>query len=166
MKITSRLTGRKAGNTIGVGAAVLALTGVLLGAPAIGSADPDQALLDLINQERAQAPLPCAPLRQNLQLQAAADQHANDLATEGWRDNHIGSDGLTTSQRIDATGYRWRAAAENQAQNYSAQRVVTWWMNSPGHKANMLNCTYTDAGTASVSNDGDLYAVVVFAAPR
>ena len=165
MKITSRLTRRKGGNTVGVGAVVLALAGGLLGAPAIASADPDQALLDLINQERAQAQTLCGPLRQNLQLQAAADRHANDLVTEGWRDNHIGSDGLTPFQRIDATGYSWTAAAENQAQNYSDQAVVAWWMNSPGHKANMLNCTYTDAGTASVSHNGRVYAVAVFAAP-
>ncbi|AKN18367.2 SCP-like extracellular [Mycobacterium haemophilum DSM 44634] len=165
MKITSRLTCREAGNRVGIGAAVFALTGMLLGAPAVASEEPDQPLLDLINQQRAQAQPPCAPLHQNPQLQAAADQHAHDLATNGWRDNHIGSDGSTPFQRIDATGYRWKAAAENQAQNYSDQAVVTWWMNSPGHQANMLNCRYTDAGTASVSNNDGIYAVAVFAAP-
>ena len=55
MTITSRLTRREASNTVGVGAVVLALTGAVLVAPAIAAADPDPTLLNLINQQRAQA---------------------------------------------------------------------------------------------------------------
>jgi uncharacterized protein YkwD len=161
MKITSRLTRPESRNTVGVGAVVLALTGALLGAPAIASANPDPALLDLINQQRAQAQPSCNPLTQNPQLQAAADRHANDLATPGTAFSHTGSDGSTYVQRITAAGYVAGPSAENIAQNYSDQAVVTAWMNSPGHKTNMLNCGYTDAGTAS---SGSMY-VAVFAAP-
>ena len=164
MKITSRLTRREARNTVGVGAVVLALTGALLGAPAIASANPDQALLDGINQQRAQAQPPCNPLTQNPQLQAAADREANDLATPGTAFDHTGSDGSTVSSPIADAGYRAAPAAENIAQfppSLGKQAVVTGWMNNPGHKANMLNCGYTDAGTAS---SGSMY-VAVFAAP-
>jgi uncharacterized protein YkwD len=159
MKITSRLTRRQARNTVGVGAFALALTGALLGAPAIASADPNPAVLDLINQQRAQAG--CSPLAENSQLQAAADRHAKDLATPGTDFSHTGSDGSTMGQRVTAAGYPWGSVAENIAQNYSNQDTVTAWMNSPGHKRNILNCTYTDAGTAS---SGGMY-VAVFAAP-
>ena|SRR5271169_2413796 len=162
MKITSRLTRREARNTVGVGAVVLALTGALVGAPAIASADPDPALLDLINQQRAQAQPPCKPLTQNPQLQAAADREATDLAKPGTTFSHTGSDGSTIPQRIAATGYVFSQVAENIAQNDSDQGAVTAWMNSPGHKATMLNCAFTDAGTASSGQPGtDLHAFYV-----
>lgn len=149
----------------GIWAVVVALPGVLLGAPAIASATPDQELLGLINQQRAQAKPPCAPLGQNAQLEAAADRHAKDLATNGWRNDHSGSDGSTLGRRINDAGYVFGAAAENQAQNFSAQGVVTGWMNSPGHNKNMLNCKYTQAGAASVWNGGKMYSVADFAVP-
>ena len=159
MKITSRLTRREASNTVGVGAVVLALTGAVLVAPAIAAADPDPTLLNLINQQRAQANPRCKALISNPQLQAAADRHAKDLATNGWRDDHNDSDGTTAEQRIDQAGYNWGAYGENQAQNSSAQGAVNGWMNSAVHKANMLDCTMLDAGTAS---SGSVY-VAVFA---
>jgi uncharacterized protein YkwD len=161
MKISSRLTRRQASNTVGVGAVVLALTGALLGAPATASADPDPTLLNLINQQRAQANPPCGALNSNPQLTAAADRHAKDLATNGWRNDHNDSDGTEMAQRIDQAGYNWGGIGENQAQNTSAQGAVGAWMNSPGHKANMLDCTMIDAGTAS---SGSMY-VAVFARP-
>jgi uncharacterized protein YkwD len=161
MKITSRSTRRKARNTVGVGAVVLALTGALLGAPATASADPNPTLLDLINHQRADANPRCKALNSNPKLQAAADRHAKDLATNGWRNDHNDSDGTMAEQRIDQAGYNWGSYGENQAKNASAQAAVTGWMNSPGHKANMLDCTMTDAGTAS---SGSVY-VAVFAHP-
>jgi uncharacterized protein YkwD len=161
MKITSRLTRREARNTVGVGAVVLALTGALVGAPATASAGPDPTLLNLINQQRAQANPSCNALNPNPQLQAAADRHATDLATNGWH-GHTDSDGATTDQRIDQAGYNWGGYGENDAQNTSAQAAVTGWMNSPKHKASMLDCTMTDAGTAS---SGSMY-VAVFARPQ
>ena len=144
-----------------VAAAAAAAAGTLLGAPGIASANPDPTLLNLINQQRAQANPPCNALNSNPQLQAAADRHAKDLATNGWRNDHNDSDGTTAEQRIDQAGYNWGAYGENQAQNTSAQGAVNGWMNSPGHRANMLDCTMTDAGTAS---SGSVY-VAVFAHP-
>jgi uncharacterized protein YkwD len=165
MKITSRLARREARNTVGVGAVVLALTGALLGAPGIASANPDQALLDLINQQRAQAQPPCKPLTQNPQLQAAADREANDLATHpalfDTPPYHTGSDGSTAAQRIAAAGYVGSSSEIIAAGQDSDQGAVTGWMNSPGHKAAMLNCAYIDAGTASSGK----YYVGVVAAP-
>jgi uncharacterized protein YkwD len=161
MKITSRSTRREARNTVGVGTVVLALTGALLGAPATASADPNPTLLDLINQQRADANPRCKALNSSPQLQAAADRHAKDLATNGWRNDQHDSDGTTAQQRIGQAGYNWGAYGENQAKITSAQAAVNAWMNSPGHKANMLDCTMTDAGTAS---SGSVY-VAVFAHP-
>jgi uncharacterized protein YkwD len=161
MNTPSGLTRREARNAVGVGAVVLALTGALVGAPATASAGPDPTLLNLINQQRAQANPRCNALNPNPQLQAAADRHAKDLATHGWRNDHNDSDGTTAEQRIDQAGYNWGGFGENQAQNSSAQAAVNGWMNSPGHKANMLDCAMPDAGTAS---SGSVY-VAVFARP-
>jgi uncharacterized protein YkwD len=162
MTITSRSTRREARNTVGIGAVVLALTAALVGAPATASADPDPTLLDLINQQRAQANPSCNALNSNPQLQAAADRHAKDLATNGWRNGDDDSDGTTAEQRIVQAGYTYGSYAENQARNTSAQAAVNGWMNSKFNQANMLNCTLTDAGTAS---SGSMY-VAVFALPR
>jgi uncharacterized protein YkwD len=161
MKITSRSTRSKVCSTVGVGTVALALTAALLGVPATASADPNPTLLTLINQQRAQANPRCNALNSNPQLQAAADRHAQDLATNGWRNDHNDSDGTTAEQRIDQAGYDWGAIAENQAKNSSAPAAVNGWMNSAGHKANMLDCTMTDVGTAS---SGSMY-VAVFAHP-
>jgi hypothetical protein len=95
MKLTSRSTPRKARKTVGVGAVVLALTAALLGVPAPASADPNPTIPTLINQQRAQANPRCKPLNSSPQLQAAADRHAKDLATNGWRTDHNDSDGTT-----------------------------------------------------------------------
>lgn len=153
-----------------IGAVVVALTGVLIGAPAIASADPDQALLDLINQQRAQSQLPCNPLNlpQNPQLQAAADRAAKDLATNGFGKfpPHTGSDGSTSQQRADDAGYNG-FVAENAAQNASLQGVVTGWMNSEGHKTTMLGCMWLEAGTATARTpDGLIDAVALFGWPK
>jgi uncharacterized protein YkwD len=162
MKLTSRSTPRKARNTVGVGAVVLALTAALLGVPAPASADPNPTILTLINQQRAQANPRCKPLNSSPKLQAAADRHAKDFATNGWRDDHLDSDGTTDQQRAAQAGYAWADLAENQTMDTSAQGAVNAWMNSPFHKSNMLDCVFTDAGTAS---SGSIY-VAVFAEPR
>jgi uncharacterized protein YkwD len=165
MKITSRLIRLEASNTVGVGAVVLALTGALLGAPATASAAPDRTLLNLINQRRAQANPRCNALTWSPQPAAAADRHATDLATNGWRDSHDGIDGSSFDQRISDTGYAFSAASENQAQDHSVQGVVNGWMNSAGHKRAMLDCSSTQAGAASVWNNGEIYSVADFATP-
>jgi uncharacterized protein YkwD len=162
LKITGRSTRWKAHNTVGVGKVVLALTAALLGDPATASADPDPTLLDLINQQRAQANPSCQALNPDPQLQAAADRHARDFATNGWRNDDNDSDGTTMSQRIQQAGHTYGQIAENQARNTSAQAAVNGWMSNTNTQANMLNCTLADAGTAS---SGSIY-VAVFARPR
>ena len=158
MKINSRLTRREARNTLGVGAVLLALTGVLLGAPAIASANPDPAVFDLINQQRVKAG--CKALTLNPKLQAAADRHAKDLATKGYTPGrgHDGSDGSTIGTRADDAGYHWGSIDEIMAPNRgSAQDAVNGWLNSPSHREAMLTCRYIDGGAAS---SGGMYVAL------
>ena len=61
--------------------------------------------------------------------------------------SHDSQDGRSPFDRIKAAGYSFGAAAENiAAGGTTAAGAMDQWMNSPGHKANILNCTYVDLG--------------------
>lgn len=95
-----------------------------------------QQVLDLTNAHRQQAGL--APLRLNAKLNAAAQSHSVDMALNDFF-SHTGSDSSTAFNRINGAGYNYNIAAENIAAGYaSANSVVQAWMNSPGHRANIL----------------------------
>ncbi|WP_462186179.1 MULTISPECIES: CAP domain-containing protein [unclassified Frankia] len=93
-------------------------------------------VVTLTNAERAREGL--APLTVDDRLAAAAEAHSVDMATRGFF-AHTSPEGRTVSDRVSALGYRYAQVAENIAagQN-SADEVVTGWMNSPGHRANIL----------------------------
>jgi uncharacterized protein YkwD len=61
-------------------------------------------------------------------------------------------------------GYTYATIGENIAYNYpGAPEVVTGWMNSAGHKANILNPGFTEIGIAIAANsEGELYYCQVF----
>ena len=61
--------------------------------------------------------------------------------------SHTGIDGSTMTQRIGVAGYQFSSAAENIAAGYTTpEEVVGGWMNSPGHRANILNPNLTEIG--------------------
>lgn len=82
------------------------------------------------------------------------------------RMSHTGSDGSTMVQRIDRVGFPWRSAAENVAYGYpSATAVMGAWMNSTGHRRNILSSnTHIGVGLA-YGADGLPYWTQVFATP-
>ena len=74
--------------------------------------------------------------------------------------SHTGSDGSDMVARAENAGYRnWTAVGENVAYGYDSETaVLTGWMNSPGHRANILNPAYTHVGSASaVGGSGTRY---------
>jgi uncharacterized protein YkwD len=98
----------------------------------------------LVNTERARAG--CGPVSIDAALQRAAQQHSDDMATRGYF-SHTSPDGSTFADRIRAAGYRGGAIGENIAAGQrSAKEVMSGWMASPGHRANILNCAYRDIG--------------------
>ncbi|MFI6982841.1 CAP domain-containing protein [Embleya sp. NPDC050154] len=100
--------------------------------------------MELTNAERAKHG--CGPLTDNAKLQAAAQGHSHDMAKRGYFD-HINPDGADSSRRISAAGYRWSASGENIAAGQaSPAAVMNAWMASPGHRANILNCSFKDIG--------------------
>jgi uncharacterized protein YkwD len=105
----------------------------------------EDAVTQLVNQERAKAG--CSPLRTDERLRTAARAHSADMARQNYF-SHVSKDGSSFVDRIARAGYpRASAAAENIAYGYAtAADVVKGWMNSDGHRKNILNCTYKAVG--------------------
>jgi uncharacterized protein YkwD len=109
--------------------------------PAAGGA---AQVVSLTNAERSKAG--CPALTVDRRLTAAAQAHSVDMAVRGYFD-HDSPDGRTPFQRIGDAGYPFSIAAENIAAGQrTAPDVLTGWMNSAGHRANILNCALTQIG--------------------
>ena len=118
-----------------------------------------QRVLALTNEARAR-PRKCGdqefaaapPLRWDEQLEQAAAQHAQDMATHAYVE-HRGRDGSSPAQRITRAGYRWRSVGENVAAGQpSPEDVVEDWLESPGHCANLMNPVFTELGASFAVN--------------
>ncbi len=122
-------------------------------------------VLELTNAERARAGLPA--LGWNAQLAQAAQAHSEDQARRNTL-THYGPNGESPGDRISLTGYRYRSWAENAAMGYrSAESVMAGWMNSSGHRANILRTNVSEIGLGlAYSSGGVPYWTQVFAAPR
>jgi uncharacterized protein YkwD len=106
----------------------------------------------LVNQRRAEAGL--APYTRAPELDAAARRQSLDMATTGNFD-HTGTDGSTPFDRIRAAGYNFTSAGENIAAGQdTAESVMTSWMNSAGHRANILHADYKELGISVVFQEG------------
>lgn len=61
--------------------------------------------------------------------------------------SHTGSDGSDPGARITRAGYTWSTYGENVAYGYSTpEKVMEGWMNSQGHRENILNCSFKEIG--------------------
>jgi uncharacterized protein YkwD len=99
--------------------------------------------VQLTNRQRAQHG--CSALRVDAHLRTAAREHSEDMHVRHYFD-HNSPDGRTPWDRIKADGYS-RPGAENIAMGYAtAQAVVDGWMKSPGHRANIVNCSLKAVG--------------------
>ncbi|MWA03694.1 CAP domain-containing protein [Actinomadura sp. LD22] len=120
-----------------------------------GAAVPASAVVALTNAERAKAG--CRPLRADPRLAAAARAHSADMAAHGYFD-HDSLDGDSPWIRMLDAGYP-SPGAENIAKGYAtAAAVVDGWMDSPGHRANILNCGLRAIGVGMAAGpDGPLW---------
>lgn len=100
----------------------------------------------------------CGALRIDTRLVAAGRAHSTDMVTNNFF-SHTGSNGSTFVQREVAAGYSTGASAENIAWGYrSPQEVVNGWINSAGHRANILNCGSVAVGVGvAYKADGTPY---------
>ncbi|MGW1541590.1 sigma-70 family RNA polymerase sigma factor [Streptomyces sp. NPDC002309] len=106
----------------------------------------------LVNKERSAAG--CGPLAEDGQLNRAAQGHSQDMAARDFFD-HTNPDGADPGQRTTAAGYNWSTYGENIARGQQTpEAVMDSWMNSPGHRANILNCSFKDIGVGIHEGSG------------
>lgn len=94
----------------------------------------------------------------NASLQNAARLHSQDMAANGYF-SHTSLDGRTFSQRIRAAGFMGSPLAENIAGGHpTPEIVVSGWMSSPGHCANIMSGSYQFVGIGYVYQPASPYA--------
>jgi uncharacterized protein YkwD len=128
---------------------------------------PAAVARDLTRQVNAQrAAQGLSAVAASPRLDAVAQAHACDMARRG-RMGHDGSDGSNLGQRLGRGGYRFGLAAENIAHGFDSVAAVTQsWMQSPGHRANILRPAATDLGVGVAQPaEGRPYWVLLLAAP-
>ncbi len=100
----------------------------------------------------------CPAVRLDAHLRTAAREHSTDMAQKRYF-SHTGSDGTSFDQRVTAAGYR-NPLSENIAEGYpTAAAVLQAWLNSPPHKANIVDCSAkaVGVGVARASNGAVLW---------
>ncbi|MFE7461237.1 sigma-70 family RNA polymerase sigma factor [Streptomyces sp. NPDC057554] len=109
-------------------------------------------VLQIVNAERAKEG--CGPVASNDLLATAAQRHSADMASRDYF-SHTSLDGTSPGDRITAAGYRWSTYGENIAKGQrTAADVMQAWMDSPGHRANILNCSFKEMGIGKVDSGG------------
>jgi len=140
--------------------------------PAIGDGDFDaemeEAILELINVERAAEGLP--PVQAEGKLRQAARQHSQEMAALGYFAHESPVEEFKTlPMRLEHSGvsnYGW--AGENIAMSTAAtaQQFVKMWMDSPGHRANILRPEFKYTGIGVFGSGSGAYATQVFSSAR
>lgn len=107
-----------------------------------------QQIVDLVNEERAREGL--SPLTIDLKVQAAAQVRAKESEQLF---SHTRPDGSSFSTALKEQGVSYRSAGENIAWGQrSPEEVMNGWMNSSGHRANIMNPDYTTIGVGYYQN--------------
>jgi hypothetical protein len=124
------------------------------------------ALENFVNQTRQSIGL--QPLSENVKLDQAAQLKAENMVQGGYF-SHTSPSGITPWAWFLKAGYSYKYAGENLAIGfYDSQEVYNAWLNSPSHKANIVNPNYTQVGTAVLTGFGQNNSIVVvqeFASP-
>jgi stress response protein SCP2 len=122
-------------------------------------------VVDRTNAERTRRGL--RPLTVDTRLAAAAQAHSADMVQRGFF-AHESPDGRQVWDRAVAAGYAYRKVAENIAAGQrSAEEVVRGWMESPGHRANILDGDLAQIGVGRVEGGSyGVYWTQVFGTPR
>jgi uncharacterized protein YkwD len=125
--------------------------------------EEEKALLDLTNAERKKAGVP--ELKPNEKLFQAARAHSANMARQE-RLSHI-LDDENPGDRLRKVGYRGATWGENCAAGQrTPEEAVSSWMNSEGHRQNLLNQQYTEVGLGiATSAGGTRYYTQVFGTP-
>ncbi len=114
--------------------------------PASKTEAAEAEVLSLVNEERDEAG--CKPLKNDPKLEELAGDFSKDMGILGFF-SHLGPDGTSPWDRAEDAGIL-DLGGENIARGQSdAESVMEAWMDSPGHKANILNCNYRTLGVGA-----------------
>jgi uncharacterized protein YkwD len=120
-----------------------------------------------INQQRQRYGL--SPLRVNERLTQAARNYSKQMADHNFY-SHTGLNGQTFRQRVEAQGIRAKLVGENlvkfSARPNPSQVAVASWMNSPGHRKNILLSQMTDTGIGIWKQGKTYYMTQLFVEPK
>ena len=124
-------------------------------------------LVELTNKNRVDRNI--SELKVNPLLESAAQMKADDMASKGYF-AHNTPDGKTPWYWIEKAGYKYLYAGENLAVNFeNSEDVENAWMNSEGHRLNILNPRYTEVGiatsTGTYKGRTATFVVQMFASP-
>jgi uncharacterized protein YkwD len=134
---------RSAALTVVAAAVVIGGTATAASAAVTPATTLETQVVAQTNAARAKAG--CKALTVSPALTKAARGHSSDQAKYGYF-SHTGRNGSTFTQRVKAAGYA-PAVGENIAWGYADTKgVMTGWMNSPGHRKNILNCKAAKIG--------------------
>ena len=100
------------------------------------TSDMERQVFDWTNQERAKVKAP--PLKWNNRLGIAARLHSDEMVKEKDLSHQLKGEPIFT-ERLAEQGTRFSAAAENVGYGADAATLQEGWMNSPPHRANLLN---------------------------
>ena len=133
----------------------------------LGATIASSVLVDLTNESRIASNQ--VPLRKNDKLEKAAQLKGEDMIAKGYF-AHDSPEGLTPWHWLREVGYTFLYAGENLAINFSdASDVEKAWLDSPKHRANILNAEFREIGIATVpgvyNNAETIYVVQMFGTP-
>jgi len=150
---------------------------VILGSPSGSTGQPaltedqleltaeESELINLINAERLSHGV--GPVRVSNVLMQVARAHSQDMIDRDFFD-HANPDGWGAGDRLDHAGYNWMTYGENIGGGYTSPELMSnGWMNSSGHRANMLNPELAEIGVGYAA--GGFYGhywTGLFATPR
>lgn len=128
-------------------------------APSDSLDDLNSDVVELTNAERTEQG--CPELKPDDLLHEAALGHSDDMAERDYF-SHQSPEGVGPGERADSAGYdAW--GAENIALGYpTAEDVMTGWMNSEGHRKNILNCELTEIGVGVADSAKGKYWTQMF----
>ncbi len=118
--------------------------------PAVTTTSQETEVIKLVNAERAKAGLPA--LKHNWQLSRVARYKSADMANKGYFSHNSPTYG-TPFQMMENFGLRFSAAGENIAYGQrTPAEVMRDWMNSPGHRNNIMSRSFTEIGVGLAKN--------------
>jgi uncharacterized protein YkwD len=123
-------------------------------------ASAEQKILELMNAKRTEAGL--QPLTMDNTLVQVARYKSNNMIQNNFF-SHTNPDGTKWTNWLQAIGYKYTTTGENIAYNTSDPvELFTQWWNSPGHRANMMNASYTKVGIGVVYGNGKYMGTQTF----